>query len=87
MRNSGLAINLKFFLFGLFYILFFFSRCQSEKNGPGGPILIVSDILTNPFSAYYAEILRAEGLNEFDVAELSDISARIISHYNVIIVV
>lgn len=86
MRNSGLAINLKSSLFGLFFILFFFSRCQPEKNGPGGPILIVTDISTNPFSKYYTEILRAEGLNEFDVAELSDISARIISHYNVIIV-
>lgn len=86
MRNPGLVQTQKLFLFGLLCILFFFPRCHSGEKGPGGPILIISDISANPFSAYYGEILRAEGLNEFDVAEMSDISARTISHYNIIIV-
>jgi len=33
-------------------------------NGPGGPILVLANT-ANPFSTYYAEILLAEGLNEF----------------------
>ena len=41
---------------------------QSPAEGPGGPILVV----TNPgdkFSQYYAEILRGEGLNAFSLAD------------------
>ena len=37
-------------------------------DGPGGPILLVTST-ANPFSGYYAEILRAEGLNEFAVQD------------------
>ena len=33
-------------------------------NGPGGPILVIG-VASNPFSRYFAEILRAEGFNEF----------------------
>jgi hypothetical protein len=41
---------------------------QSPADGPGGPILVV----TNPndkFSTYYAEILRSEGLNAFSTTD------------------
>ena len=43
-----------------------FNTSQST-SGPGGPILVVASP-SDPFSRYYAEILRAEGLNEFEVA-------------------
>ena len=43
-----------------------FTTSQST-SGPGGPILVVASP-SDPFSRYYAEILRAEGLNEFEVA-------------------
>ena len=43
-----------------------FTTSQST-TGPGGPILVVASP-SDPFSRYYAEILRAEGLNEFEVA-------------------
>jgi Purple acid Phosphatase, N-terminal domain len=36
-------------------------------GGPGGPILVVASP-TDPFSRYLGEILRAEGLNEFELA-------------------
>jgi hypothetical protein len=42
----------------------FTSAGQSPADGPGGPVLVI----TNPsdaFTDYYAEILRAEGLNSF----------------------
>ena len=40
----------------------------SPTRGPGGPILVVTDS-ADPFGRYYAEILRAEGLNEFTMAD------------------
>ena len=39
-------------------------------EGPGGPILVVKSS-GNPFSGYYAEILRAEGLNAFEVLDIT----------------
>ena len=39
----------------------------SPAQGPGGPILVIADS-GDRFGSYYAEILRAEGLNEFTVA-------------------
>ena len=49
------------------------SRVQPEgtdvrrTTGPGGPLLVL--VLRNPFGRYYAEILRAEGLNLFRVED------------------
>lgn len=56
----------------------------SPMEGPGGPILVVHDP-ANPFSAYTTEILRAEGLNEFDVKELSQVNAGNLVNYDVVI--
>jgi len=39
-------------------------------DGPGGPILVISSS-SNPFGRYYAEILRAECLNEFTATDIS----------------
>jgi hypothetical protein len=46
-------------------------------QGPGpDPILVVlNDSAPNPFGAYLPEILRAEGINTFDVVQLSAIDA------------
>ena len=35
-------------------------------DGPGGPMLVISKS-ANPFTRYTAEILRAEGLNEYAI--------------------
>ena len=53
-------------------------------QGPGGPILIVGSS-ANPFTQYYAEILRAEGLNAFTVTDLSQVSAASLVAYDVVI--
>lgn len=45
----------------------------SPNDGPGGPILVIS-ATANPFSRYAVEILRAEGLNEFDAKDISQVS-------------
>ena len=55
-----------------------------QGQGPGGPILVISTS-ANPFSAYYAEILRAEGLNAFAVKDISTVTATILSQYDVAI--
>jgi hypothetical protein len=54
------------------------------NQGPGGPILVVSSS-SNPFSRYAAEILRAEGLNEFSVMDISSISAGVLNNYDVVV--
>jgi hypothetical protein len=54
------------------------------NSGPGGPILVITDS-SNPFTAYYAEILRAEGLNEFDLADISTVTAATLASHDVAI--
>ena len=53
-------------------------------QGPGGPILVVTTP-ANPFSKYYAEILRAEGLNAFQVADMPSVSAATLTGFDVVI--
>ena len=53
-------------------------------EGPGGPVLVISSA-TNPFSRYYAEILRAEGLNEFTATDLSNVTPSVLDAHDVAI--
>jgi hypothetical protein len=52
---------------------------QSPAEGPGGPILVQTDP-ADAFGTYYAEILRSEGLNSFDVSHADITPASIGSH-------
>ncbi|MCB9113237.1 MAG: DUF4082 domain-containing protein, partial [Anaerolineales bacterium] len=54
------------------------------NEGPGGPILVLSSAV-NPFSRYYAEILRAEGLNEFTATDITNLTAALLNNYQVVI--
>ncbi|HEY7627097.1 MAG TPA: N,N-dimethylformamidase beta subunit family domain-containing protein, partial [Ilumatobacteraceae bacterium] len=54
------------------------------SEGPGGPILVVSSS-ANPFSRYYTEILRNEGLNEFYAVDLTDVTATMLADYDVVV--
>ncbi|HET8705586.1 MAG TPA: hypothetical protein VFM46_04705, partial [Pseudomonadales bacterium] len=51
------------------------------------PILLITNsaYATNPFGNYLGEILRAEGLNEYDQADLSSISSTQLAQYTVVI--
>ena len=60
------------------------SASNPFDNGPGGPILVISSA-SGPFSRYYAEILRAEGLNDFAIRDLSSVSSAILDQYDVVI--
>lgn len=53
-------------------------------EGPGGPILVIHSA-TNPFSRYTAEILRAEGLNHFNVLDISAVNETVLADYDVVI--
>jgi hypothetical protein len=50
---------------------------------PGGPILVVTG--GDHYGDYYAEILRAEGLNEFARADVSQLSADTLASYDVVV--
>ena len=60
------------------------AAAPTPAQGPGGPILVVT-AASSPYSRYYAEILRAEGLNVFGVADISSISASTLNPYDVVI--
>ncbi len=56
----------------------------SPDEGPGGSILLITDP-DNAFTRYYAEILRAEGLNQFAVVDRGFISPALLSAYDVVL--
>lgn len=49
--------------------------------GPGGPILVITSS-GNHYSDYYAEMLRTEGLNYFDVKDIQDVTASTLGGYS-----
>ena len=78
--------NLHLLIRTLIFLLFSFTaNAQPNMNGgPGGPILVISSS-SNPFTTYPAEMLRAEGWNAFDVADVSTISASLLNDHDVVI--
>jgi hypothetical protein len=66
------------------YLWSFTTGGPPSGSGPGGPILVISSA-TNPFTKYYDELLRTEGLNEFSVQDISAVNASILSFYRVAI--
>jgi hypothetical protein len=57
---------------------------SAQTTGPGGPVLVVTGS-GNPFGGYYAEILRAEGLNEFTVSGTAALNAATLRAYQVVV--
>ncbi|MBL8061825.1 MAG: DUF4082 domain-containing protein [Anaerolineales bacterium] len=66
------------------FIWSFSTQGPPPNEGPGGPILVLSTA-ANPFSRYYAEILRAEGLNAFTATDVSNLTAALLDNYQVVI--
>ncbi|MFD3002783.1 Ig-like domain-containing protein, partial [Pontibacter toksunensis] len=58
---------------------------KATLAGFGGPILVIH-AASNPFSLYPAEILLAEGLNQYATSDISAVSAEMLSSYDVVIV-
>lgn len=62
------------------------SALSTDPNdGPGGPVLLIT-ASANKYSPYYAEILRTEGLNHFDVKDISNVSASVLDDYDAVVV-
>jgi hypothetical protein len=53
-------------------------------DGRGGPILVVTRN-ANPYTRYLAEILRAQGLNEFATADVSKITPALLADFKVVL--
>jgi hypothetical protein len=78
-------------IFSVFNIAFIAITCLTltTESGSlhaqtGGPVLVITSS-SNPFTGYYAEILRTEGFNEFAAADISTISSSSLSGYDVAI--
>ena len=54
-------------------------------QGPGGPVLVVTSS-ANPFTSYYAEILRAEGFDEFSTTDVTAFTAASLTGRDVVVV-
>lgn len=54
------------------------------EQGPGGPVLVINSS-SHPFSKYYAEILRAEGVNSFTAADISTVTAATLTQYDIVL--
>ena len=58
--------------------------CGQVLLGAGNPILVLGSG-SNAFSSYPSEILRAEGLNAFDTADISTVNSSVLNNYDVVL--
>jgi hypothetical protein len=58
------------------------AAAAAPGQGPGGPVLVIANP-GDPFGHYDAEILTAEGLDEFAVADLGGVTGQTLSNYRV----
>lgn len=75
------------FIFILLVQGFFFQPVHSQvipPNGPGGPVLVIGSS-SDPFARYSAEMLRAEGMNEFSVLNLGSVNSTVLASYDVVV--
>lgn len=58
---------------------------SDPTTGPGGPVLVITST-TNKYSTYYAEILRAEGMNYFETKDISTVTAGTLTAYDAVVI-
>jgi hypothetical protein len=69
----------------LAFLLCTFATAEATSGrGPGGPILVITNGTPN-FGKFYAEILRAEGLNAFEVVEVAQVTPTLLASHDVVI--
>ncbi|HTJ31243.1 MAG TPA: Ig-like domain-containing protein [Acidobacteriaceae bacterium] len=61
------------------------AAAQSLTEGPGGPILLITS-KENGFSEYYAEILRNEGMNEFETKDIAQLSGADLARHEIALI-
>ncbi|MGZ6226225.1 MAG: Ig-like domain-containing protein, partial [Syntrophales bacterium] len=91
MKKNKLINKFAKSIFSVFNIAFIAITCLTLTTGSGslhaqtgGPILVITSA-SNPFTGYYAEILRTEGFNSFTVSDISLVTAGTLSNYDVAI--
>lgn len=87
LQNFSENKSCSIFLTSLLCFLFnmpFVNAQPDINNGPGGPILVITDP-ANSFSRYYVEILRAEGLNAFDAKDIAGVTTTDLNSHDVVI--
>jgi WD40 repeat protein len=55
------------------------------NQGPDGPILVIKDPSVSSFASFYAEILRNEGFNAFNVADIGNVTSAMLNNYDIVI--
>ncbi len=60
------------------------ARAADPAQGPGGPILVVTSG-PSTHGTYYAEILRTEGFNAFQVADIGAVTPTMLAGYDVVL--
>lgn len=63
------------------YLWSFTTQGVPSDFGPGGPLLVISS-RANPFTRYLGEILLGEGLNEFSVQDITQITPSLLARYD-----
>jgi hypothetical protein len=53
-------------------------------SGPGGPILVIGST-ANPFGRYLGEILSNEGLNEYRITDITNVTPTVLGNYDVVV--
>ncbi|WP_426129445.1 Ig-like domain-containing protein [Pararhizobium sp. PWRC1-1] len=61
-----------------------FTTRRDLEDGFGGPILLIFSGAF-PFSKYYSEILRAEGIGSFDSVDLSHVTAELLDRFDLVL--
>ncbi len=62
----------------------FTTAAPPPDSGPGGPILVVAST-ANPFGRYLGEILNNEGLNEYKVTDVTNVTPAMLGSYDVVV--
>ena len=60
------------------------SQRPPVDQAPGGPILIIASS-ANLCTKYFTEILRTEGLNEFDITDITQLTTEILNAHDIVI--
>lgn len=58
-------------------------RLLSPVTGNSPILVVINELTNNPFGLYLAEILRAEGLNCFQIAELSTLNNDVLAQFDI----
>ncbi len=61
-----------------------FTTRRDLEHGFGGPVLVIHSAAL-PFSKYFSEILRAEGIGSFESVDISDVTAELVGRFSLVL--